>query len=189
MDKTLSAGAEHAVRATTGWSLFRGIGELKARRAVRVARWAADAELLRRTTPPLRLAWRVEELVAPKKQARARPLAPAARARRPPGRLPNASPVNRLAVRAESDALTALADRLADLERAVAARGVLLVERLLTDGFSPLYERESADDLPPYPRHRARRARATLMVELLGITIAVACFLAVFGLLVLLDRV
>jgi hypothetical protein len=35
----------------------------------------------------------------------------------------------------------------------------------------------------------ARRPGATLMVELLGIVIAVACFLAAFGLIVLLNRV
>jgi hypothetical protein len=134
--------------------LLRGLrdrlGAFKERRALSAARWTADAELLRRTTPPLRLAWRVEELVAPKNRlslARSlRQLVHDSAARY----LPSASPVNRLAVRAESESLHALADRLADLDRAVAPRGVLLVERLLTDGFSPLYERESADDLPPY---------------------------------------
>ena len=45
------------------WSRLK---ELKARRALRAARWAADAELMRRNTAPLRLAWRAEELVAPK---------------------------------------------------------------------------------------------------------------------------
>ena len=47
-------------------TLGRGLKGLKARRALRAARWAADAELLRRESPPLRLAWRVEELVTPK---------------------------------------------------------------------------------------------------------------------------
>jgi hypothetical protein len=147
-----SLSADQASDAATGRlrGLGRRLGAFKERRALKAARWAADAELLRRTTPPLRLAWRVEELVEPKNRlglARSiRQLVHDSAARY----LPSASPLNRLAVRAESESLHALADRLADLDRTVAPRGVLLVERLLTDGFSPLYERESSDDLPPY---------------------------------------
>lgn len=130
--------------------LLRRLDAFKTRRALRAARWAADAELMRRESPPLRLAWRVEELVTPKNRlelARTlRSLVRDAGARY----LPSASPVNRLAVRAEAHTLLAIADRLADLEQTVAARGVVLVERLLVDGFSPLYDRESVDDLPGY---------------------------------------
>ena len=63
-----------------------------------------------------------------------------------PSYLPSASPFNRLVVRAESDALLAVAARLADLERPVAARGVVLLERLLTDGSGPLYDRDRVDE-------------------------------------------
>lgn len=131
-------------------ALLRRLDAFKTRRALRAARWAADAELMRRESAPLRLAWRVEELVTPKNRlelARTlRSLVRDASTRY----LPSASPVNRLAVRAEAQTLSAIADQLADLERTVAARGVVLVERLLVDGFSPLYDRESVDDLPGY---------------------------------------
>ena len=67
-----------------------------------------------------------------------------------PRYVPSASPVNRLAVRAESETLLVLAARLADLRRAVASRGVVFVERLLVDGSGPLYDRERVDELPIY---------------------------------------
>ena len=139
--------------------------------------------------PPLRLAWRVEELVTPKNRLdlahTLRSLVREADARY----LPSASPVNRVAVRAEAETLLAVAARLADLERPVAARGVLLVDRLLVDGFSPLYDREQVGRAAGLPRHGARRTGATLMVELLGIVIAVLCFVGAFALIVLFERV
>ena len=64
-----------------------------------------------------------------------------------PRYLPGAAPFNRVAVRAAADDVLAMADRLADLERPIAARGVLLLERLLVDGAGPLYDREHADEL------------------------------------------
>lgn len=66
-----------------------------------------------------------------------------------PSYVPSASPFNRIAVRAESDRLVEVAERLSDLERPVAARGVVLLERLLTDGSGPLYDRERAGRLGP----------------------------------------
>ena len=126
------------------------VDRIKARRTLYATRRAADAELLRRTSPPLRLAWRVEELVTPKNRLdlahTLRSLVREADARY----LPSASPVNRLAVRAEAETLLAVAARLSDLQRPVAARGVLFVERLLVDGSSPLYDREQTDALPVY---------------------------------------
>ena len=47
------------------------------------------------------------------------------RTRRSPRYLPSASPLNRVAVRAESQTLVALAGRLAELDRPVAARGIV----------------------------------------------------------------
>ena len=46
--------------------VWRGLGRLRARRALRALRAAADTDLARRDRPPLRLAWRVEELVGTK---------------------------------------------------------------------------------------------------------------------------
>jgi hypothetical protein len=129
--------------------VWRGFGRLRARREMRAMRASADAELARRTLPPLRLAWRVEELVATRNRL---DLAHSVRSLvrdAEPRYLPSASPFNRLAVRAEANRLLAVAARLADLERPVAARGVVLVDRLLTDGSGPLYDRELADDFGP----------------------------------------
>ena len=126
--------------------VWQRLGRLKARRALRALRAAADTDLARRDRPPLRLAWRVEELVRTKNRLdlahSVRSLVRDAR----PSYLPSASPFNRLVVRAESDQLLAVAARLADLERPVAARGVVLLERLLTDGSGPLYDRDRVDE-------------------------------------------
>jgi hypothetical protein len=65
-----------------------------------------------------------------------------------PRYLPGAVPVNRPAARPLVPRIEALAARIGDLERPVDARGVLLVERLLTDGGGPLYARARADELP-----------------------------------------
>ncbi len=131
-------------------ALWHPLRELKARHTLRAARWAADVELLRRETPSLRLAWRTEELVAPENRLELAHTLRSLVREAGPRYLPAASPVNRLAVRAEASTLLALAARLADLEKSVAPRGVLLVERLLVDGAGPLYERDSVDDLPVY---------------------------------------
>jgi hypothetical protein len=63
------------------------------------------------------------------------------------GLLPGASPLNRMAARPQAQLIQALADRLADLSRPVLARGILLVEALLTDGTGPLYARGRAGEL------------------------------------------
>ena len=129
--------------------VWKGFAKLRARRELRTRRAAADVDLAHRDRPPLRLSWRVEELVSTKNRLDlAHSLRSLVRDARPTY-LPSASPFNRLAVRAESDELLALAGRLADLERPVAARGVVLLDRLLTDGSGPLYDRERQDELAP----------------------------------------
>lgn len=117
---------------------------------MRAARRNADAELARAETAPLRLAWRVEELVTTKSRL---DLAHSLRSlvRDASGRyLPAASPINRNAVRAHSATFAALADRLANLDRPVAARGVVILRRLLVDPSGPLYDRERAEELPAF---------------------------------------
>ncbi len=127
--------------------LTRPLGALRARRDGRRARRTADAELLASQIPSLRLAWRAAELVVPKRRLElARSLRGVVRdadARY----LPNAAPINRRAVRAAADDLQAMADRLAELSRPVAPRGILLVEQLVLDGSSPLYGRDQGDEL------------------------------------------
>ena len=146
----------------------------KARRALRAARRAADAELLRRETPPLRLAWRAEELVTPKNRLELahtlRSLVRDAGARY----LPSASPVNRLAVRAEAETLLAMpaASPISSGRSPRAASSSWSACSWTASG--PLYDRERARRTSRLPRHGARRTGAALMVELLGIVIAVS---------------
>jgi hypothetical protein len=131
-------------------ALWHALDRLLELRKQRSARWAADSELALRQSAPLRLAWRVQELVSTKNRL---DLAHALRSvvhDAGPRYLPAASPVNRVGVRGESEAILGVAARIADLERPVAARGVVLADRLLTDGSGPLYDRERVDELPPY---------------------------------------
>ena len=123
------------------------LASFKERRALRAARKAADKELLSSDVVSLRLSWRAAELVTPKER-----LDLARSLRRlvqdaDPRYLPGAQTFNRLAVRAQEDRLLTLADRLADLERPIAPRGVLLTERLLDDVDGPLYDRGRESEL------------------------------------------
>jgi hypothetical protein len=71
----------------------------------------------------------------------------------------SASPLNRRALAECADEIVALAERLSDLDRAVAPRGVVLVLRLVTDGASPLYGRGTGAEL------RAEVARIRTALE------------------------
>jgi hypothetical protein len=120
---------------------------MRARRALIAARRAADREILLNAVPSLRHSWRAAELVVPKNRLE---LARTVRDVVHEAGLRyaiSASPVNRRAVHAESTRLLQLGDRLADLERPVAARGVLLVQHLLAGGSSPLYDTEHPEAL------------------------------------------
>ena len=133
---------------------------------------AADEALLKTEWISPFLAWRVNELVAQKKRVALaqslRGVVDAGDARY----LPSASPINRVAVRAEAKRLLAIANRLEDAGP-VAPRGVILLDRLLVDGSGPLYSRDRAEKLSAYldvsrdalePRGRsfARPARETI---------------------------
>ena len=61
--------------------------------------------------------------------------------------LPGASPVNRAAARPCLGLIRALAARMGELERPVSPEGILLVERLLTEGWGPLYSHARAQEL------------------------------------------
>ena len=72
-----------------------------------------------------RVAWRVEELTSrPERRLLARSLRGAV-SDLSPGRLAGASPMNRIALRPHASLLAAVAERLADPERPVAATDVL----------------------------------------------------------------
>jgi hypothetical protein len=128
-------------------SLLAPIRRLRERRELGAARRAADAELVEQRLPSPRLAWRTNELVADDhRRGLAQTIVDLVHASE--GRyLPSASPVNRGAVRDDADLLLRIAATLAELKRPIRPRGVLLVERLLTDGSSPLYARERAPQL------------------------------------------
>jgi hypothetical protein len=111
----------------------------EARRALRSARRDADHELLATRLPSPRLAWRTKELVAESNRIDlGRSLTDIVHGA-DERLLPSASPLNRVAVRACRAQLLELAALVCDLSHTVTPRGVLLVERLLTDGSSPLY--------------------------------------------------
>ena len=127
--------------------LLAPVRSWEARRALRGARRRADEELAATRLPSPRLAWRAAELVADENRIDlARSLTDvvhAADERLPPA----ASPIARAAVRECRPQLLAIAARLFEVSRPVPARGVLLVERLLTDGSGPLYGRGDAEGL------------------------------------------
>jgi hypothetical protein len=127
--------------------LLHAVDRVRSRRSLRSARREADAEIELRRNPPLRVAWRVEELVSTKNRL---DLSHALRSLvrdSQPRYLPTASPVNRGAVRVESQSLLAIAARIGDLDSPVAAKGIVLADRLLVDGSGPLYDRERAQEL------------------------------------------
>ncbi|HZU19779.1 MAG TPA: hypothetical protein VE982_01040 [Gaiellaceae bacterium] len=130
----------------------------EARRALRAARRTADDELAATRLPPPRLAWRAAELTADANRlGLARSLTDVVHAS-DERLLPTASPLARAAIRECRPELLALAGRLFDLSLPVTARGVLLVERLLTDGSGPLYGSGDSKRLA----EAARRAQAAL---------------------------
>jgi hypothetical protein len=96
-------------------------------------------------------AWRVDELTSRRERKRlgrsVRSIVPELSA----GRLPGASPLNRVALRPYRSELIALADRLDDLDRPVSAAGVLAVRHLLTEPGSALYARGWMDEPAPNP--------------------------------------
>jgi hypothetical protein len=65
-----------------------------------------------------------------------------------PKRLPGASPLNRRGLWLYEPELRTLAARVGDLERPASRHGLQLVRNLLTDGGSPLYDRDRADEIP-----------------------------------------
>lgn len=108
-------------------------------RELRRARRIADDELVASAYTTPRTAWRAAELTSEKsRRGLARSierLVASADARH----LPGPTPLNRIAVREQADRLGELATLIGDPQRPVTARGLLLVDRLVTDGYGPLY--------------------------------------------------
>ncbi|HEY6963398.1 MAG TPA: hypothetical protein VI408_16055 [Gaiellaceae bacterium] len=130
----------------------------EARRALRTARRRADEEIAATRLPPPRLAWRTAELVADENRvALARSLTDVVHAA-DERLLPTATPIARGAVRDVRPQLLEVASLLYDMSRPVTPRGVLMVERLLTDGTGPLYGETTTERL----RAAVERALAAL---------------------------
>ena len=126
------------------------VRRLRARRELVAARRAADAELISASLPSPRFAWRTNELCSDEhRRELAESLVEVARASEA-RYLPGTSPLNRTAARDQLSLLLQIGAILADTNRHVTPRGVLLVERLLTDARSQLYVRPATGDL-----HRA----------------------------------
>lgn len=123
------------------------VRRLRAHRELVAARRSADAELLRTRLASPRLAWRTNELCSPEHRrdlsASVVEVVRASETRF----LPGASPLDRVAARDEAPLLLSIAALLADLDREVTPRGVLLVERLFVGDSSPLYNRGPANRL------------------------------------------
>ncbi|HZS30938.1 MAG TPA: hypothetical protein VFA37_06745 [Gaiellaceae bacterium] len=137
--------------------------------AVRTARARVELRRIRRTADRLILAdrvgqegsdivrWRIRELVAPSSRRGLAHELDATLRRLDRGRLPSAAPLRRVVARREEELLRGLEERMLD-GRPVTARGVLLLQRLLREPGSPLYDAESEREL--------RRAVATIATEL-----------------------
>ena len=67
--------------------------------------------------------------------------------------------------------------------------GLELVHNLLTDGGSPLYDRDAHRRAAGDGAADPRRSGRPLMYDVAAIAIALACFAVVFALLYVLDRV
>jgi hypothetical protein len=133
--------------------LLAPVRSWEARRALRGARRRADEELAATRLPPPRLAWRAAELVSDENRIDlARSLTDVVHAA-DERLLPAASPIARAAVRTCRPQLLALAARLFDVSKSASARGVLLVEQLLTDGAGPLYGHVDAGRLHAAATH------------------------------------
>ena len=65
-----------------------------------------------------------------------------------PKLLPGASPLNRPGLWLYVPEIRTLATRVGDLKRPVSRRGMQMVRDLLTDGGSPLYDRDRVHEIP-----------------------------------------
>ena len=123
------------------------VRRLRARRELVAARRIADAELLGTALPSPRFAWRTNELCSDEyRRALAESVVQVVKTSET-RYLPSTSPLNRVAAREQLAPLLQVAAVLADVERRVAPRGVLLVQRLLTGSKSPLYQQGTTNEL------------------------------------------
>jgi hypothetical protein len=93
------------------------------------------------------LSWRAGELLSPRLRATLARSLRHLEAEAAGRHFPRAVPLNVRAIRANADLVRMLGDRLEDSESPVSVRGMLLVDRLLTEPGSPLYAYGDPDGL------------------------------------------
>jgi hypothetical protein len=119
--------------------LLATVRRFREHRELVAARRAADRELLRSRLASPRLAWRTNELCsAEHRHELADSIVEIVRASWT-RQLPGASPLDRAAASGEASLLLEIAALLADRQRPVTPRGVLLVERVVGSDESPLF--------------------------------------------------
>jgi len=121
------------------------VRRLRAHRELAFARRRADAEIVATEIPSPRLSWRTTELCSMEhRRVLAESLVGIARASEA-RYLPSASPLDRVAAHDQLALILQLGAVLADTDRRVTPRGVVLIERLITDSKSPLYRHAETD--------------------------------------------
>ena len=150
----MSHSYDAPTRPPFGFSAFGAVAgvveRMRQRRELAAARRGADRDILRHRLPSLRHSWRIAELVAPKNRLELARTIRTTVADAQQRYALNARPVNRRAVRNDAERLLALGDRLADIDRPVEARGVLLAQHLLSEESSPVYDPTRPEALPFY---------------------------------------
>lgn len=123
----------------SGWAL-------RERRSLRTL---ADNQIVkgaRPTSTPL-LTWRASDLVSSRNRRTLARTLRTIEAEAVEPRVPTSSPINRRGIRPHVDIVHALAVRVGTLDQPVNPRGMALVERLICDGFGPLYVTGKAGQL------------------------------------------
>jgi hypothetical protein len=146
-----------AAVAAVAFALAAATRAAQQHRALVQLRSNLDRLLLRSDPTPLSpmLVWRAGELCTAEERehlaATLRRLERSADA----SHLAGATPLNRLAVRANGEEIDAIVDRL-NAPDPVSARGIILARRLVDDSSGPLYDRDRTADLGPRLREVLR---------------------------------
>lgn len=123
----------------SGWAL-------RERRSLRMLADNQIVEGARPTSTPL-LTWRASDLVSSRNRRILARTLRSIEAEAVEPRVPTSSPINRRGIRPHLDVVHALAAKVGALDEPVNPRGMVLVERLICNGFGPLYLRDRAAQL------------------------------------------
>jgi hypothetical protein len=135
--------------AAACFAVAAGARMWRARRELAAVRGAADRLIVlapRSHDASELVLWRSSELTAPEARAALRRELERTIRQLDPSTLPSSSPLRRVAARRHEDLLRLIALRVGD-NRPVAARGILLAQRLVRDPASPLYAEDAEAQL------------------------------------------